>query len=181
MGGRNEIWSIRIPRILSLLYYNQFSGKVPGINDLQVEYEAAYGPGNYVPLVVFTYWGFRLMVGAGFAMLALAGYALYHVMRNKVGPNIRWLGIFVFAMALPYIANTSGWVLTEMGRQPFIVYGLLKTEDAVSPGLTSGMVLFSLIGFALIYPALIGVDVYLLAKFAKAGPAPAGSGSMALE
>jgi cytochrome d ubiquinol oxidase subunit I len=170
LSGRHEIWSIRIPRVLSLLYFNRLTGEVPGIDDLQVQYQAKYGPGNYVPLVVFTYWGFRLMVAAGFAMLALAGYALYHVMRNRVGPQIRWLGLFVFAIALPYIANTSGWVLTELGRQPFIVYGLLKTEDAVSPGLTSGMVLFSLIGFALIYALLMGVDIYLLGKFAKAGP-----------
>ena len=181
LSGRRVIWAIRIPRVLSLLYYNQLSGKVPGIDDLQPEYVAKYGPGNYIPLVVFTYWGFRLMVGAGFAMLALAGYALYHVMRNRVGPNIRWLVIFVFAMALPYIANTSGWILTEMGRQPFIVYGLLKTEDAMSPGLSSGMILFSLIGFALIYTALMGVDVYLLAKFAKAGPSDSESESAEAE
>ena len=171
LSGRREVWQIRIPDVLSLLYYNQLSGKVTGINDLQVQYQAKYGPGNYIPLVVFTYWGFRLMVAAGFTMLALAGYALYHVMRNKVGPQIRWLWIFVFAIALPYIANTSGWVLTELGRQPFIVYGLLKTEDAMSPGLTTGMVLFSLIGFALVYAALMGTDIFLLAKFAKAGPA----------
>jgi cytochrome bd ubiquinol oxidase subunit I len=114
-------------------------------------------------------------------MLGLAGYALYFVMRNKVGPHIRWLGLFVFAIALPYIANTSGWVLTEMGRQPFIVYGLLKTDDALSPGLTTGMVLFSLIGFALIYAALMGVDVYLLARFAKAGPALAEAETAEIE
>ena len=171
MSGRRVIWAIRIPRVLSLLYYNQLTGEVPGIDDLQVQYQAKYGPGNYIPLVVFTYWGFRLMVGAGFTMLALAGYALYHVMRNRVGPRIPWLILFVFAIALPYIANTSGWVLTEMGRQPFIVYGLLKTDEAMSPGLSTGMILFSLIGFALVYGVLMGVDVYLLAKFAKAGPA----------
>jgi cytochrome d ubiquinol oxidase subunit I len=181
LSGRHEVWSIRVPRILSLLYYNRFEGEVPGIDDLQVEYSAKYGPGNYVPLVVLTYWGFRFMVAAGFTMLALAGYALYHVMRNKVTPRIRWLGLFVFAIALPYIANTSGWVLTELGRQPFIVYGLLKTDDAISPGLTGGMVLFSLIGFALIYITLMGADIYLLTKFAKAGPSADESESMALE
>ncbi len=181
LTGRNVIWAIRIPRVLSLLYYNRFSGQVPGINDLQTSYQAQYGPGNYVPLVVFTYWGFRLMVGAGFLMLALGGYALYHVMRNRVGPNIRWLGIFVLAIGFPYIANTSGWVLTEMGRQPFIVYGLLKTDEAVSPGMTTGMVLFSLIGFALFYAALMVADVYLLAKFAKAGPSSADTESASLE
>jgi cytochrome d ubiquinol oxidase subunit I len=173
LTGRNEIWSIRIPRLLSLLYYNRLTGAVPGINNLQVQYSAEYGPGNYVPLVVFTYWGFRLMVAAGFAMWGLGAYALYHVMRNKVGPNIRWLGLFVLAIALPYIANTSGWVLTEMGRQPFIVYGLLKTDDAMSPGMTPGMVLFSLIGFALIYAALMGVDAFLLFRTAKTGPSSA--------
>jgi cytochrome bd ubiquinol oxidase subunit I len=170
LSGKREVWSISVPDVLSLLYYNQMSGEVPGINNLQQEFQAQYGPGDYIPLVVFTYWGFRLMVAAGFAMLALAGYALYHVMRDRVGPQIRWLGVFVFAMALPYIANTSGWVLTEMGRQPFIVYGLLKTDAAMSPNLTVGMVLFSLIGFALVYTALMGADVYLLSKYAKAGP-----------
>jgi len=173
LSGRHEVWSIRIPRILSLLYYNRLDGEVPGIDDLQEQYTQEYGPGQYVPLVIFTYWGFRLMVAAGFSMLALAAYALYFTMRDKVGPQIRWLWIFVAAIALPYIANTSGWVLTEMGRQPFIVYGLLKTEDAVSPNLTTGMVLFTLIGFALVYAALMGADVYLLTKYAKAGPAAA--------
>ena len=181
LSGKHAVWQIRIPDVLSLLYYNQLSGEVPGINDLQVQYQAKYGPGDYVPLVVFTYWGFRLMVAAGFAMLALAVYALYHVMRNKVGPRIRWLWVFVFAIALPYVANTSGWILTEMGRQPFIVYGLLKTEDAMSPGLTTGMVLFSLIGFALIYAALMGTDIFLLTRFAKAGPSAEESESVAME
>ncbi len=181
LSGKRAVWQIRIPDVLSLLYYNQLSGEVPGINDLQVQYQAKYGPGDYVPLVVFTYWGFRLMVAAGFIMLALAGYALYHVMRNKVGPGIRWVWVFPFAIALPYIANTSGWVLTELGRQPFIVYGLLKTQDAMSPGLTTGMVLFSLIGFAVIYAALMGTDIFLLVKFAKAGPSAAESSLEATE
>jgi cytochrome d ubiquinol oxidase subunit I len=181
LTGKHAVWEIRIPDVLSLLYYNQLSGEVTGINDLQTEYQAKYGPGDYVPLVVFTYWGFRIMVAAGFTMLALAVYALYHVMRNKVGPRIRWLWVFVLAIALPYIANTSGWVLTELGRQPFIVYGLLKTEDAMSPGLTTGMVLFSLIGFAVIYAALMGTDIYLLAKFAKASPSADESESAAME
>ena len=82
---------------------------------------------------------------------------------------------------LPYIANTSGWVLTEMGRQPFIVYGLLKTEDAISPGLGPGLIWMSLIGFALVYAVLMGVDVYLLAKFAKAGPSSPEAESKGLE
>ena len=83
---------------------------------------------------------------------------------------MRWLKCLVWAMALPTIANTAGWILTETARQPWIVHGLLKTEDAMSPNLSPAMVLFTWIGFALTYAALMVADVYLLAKFAKAGP-----------
>ncbi|MGD0610732.1 MAG: cytochrome ubiquinol oxidase subunit I [Anaerolineales bacterium] len=180
-SGKREIWSLRIPDLTSLLYFYKLSGEVPGINNLQQAYQAQYGPGDYIPLVVVTYWGFRLMVGAGFAMLALGVYALYQVVRHRVGPQVRFLGLYCFAIGLPYLANTSGWLLTEMGRQPFIVYGLLKTDAAVSPNLTAGMVLFSLIGFALVYAALMGTDIYLLSKFARAGASAGESESVSVE
>jgi len=80
---------------------------------------------------------------------------------------LKW---FPLAIVLPYLANTGGWIVTEMGRQPWIVQGLLKTQDAMSPNLTSGMVLFTLIGFIAIYAALMVADIYLLTRFAKAGP-----------
>jgi cytochrome d ubiquinol oxidase subunit I len=162
--------SIRIPRLLSLLAYNRLTGKVEGIKDLQTQYQAQYGPGNYVPSITMTYWAFRIMIGAGFLMLALAAYALYRVMRNQLKPETKYLRFFPLAMALPYLANIFGWILTEMGRQPWVVYGKLRTADAVSPNLTVGMVLTSLIGFTLVYGALMGADVYLLAKAARSGP-----------
>ena len=84
--------------------------------------------------------------------------------------KIRLLGLFPFAIALPYLANSTGWMLTEMGRQPWVVFGLMKTEDAFSPTLTPGMVLTTLIVFTLVYGVLMVADVYLLAKYAKAGP-----------
>ena len=93
-------------------------------------------------------------------------------MRNRPLGQVKFLGVFGAAMALPYLANTAGWLLTEMGRQPWVVYGYMKTADAVSPTLTAGMVLTSLIGFTLVYAVLMAADVYLLAKYAKAGPAP---------
>ena len=170
-GGRNVV-DIRIPRVLSLLSYNRLDGEVRGILDLQAEYEAKYGPGYYVPSVFMAYWTFRVMVGAGFLMFFLAAYALYWVMRNRPLGQVKFLGVFGAAMALPYLANTAGWLLTEMGRQPWVVYGYMKTADAVSPTLTAGMVLTSLIGFTLVYAVLMAADVYLLAKYAKAGPAP---------
>ncbi|MDP2976814.1 MAG: cytochrome ubiquinol oxidase subunit I, partial [Anaerolineales bacterium] len=123
----------------------------------------------YVPLVALDYWMFRIMVGVGLLMIALTAYALYLPMRKWPEKWMRPLKWMVWVIALPYIANSSGWILTETARQPWIVHGLLKTEDAVSPNLSAGMVLFSLIGFTLIYAILMVADVYLLVKFAKAG------------
>jgi cytochrome d ubiquinol oxidase subunit I len=169
-SGRDETWSWRIPSALSLLYYLKPEGEVQGIHDIQAEYEATYGPGNYVPAVALDFWMFRLMVGVGFLMVALTAVALYLPLRKWPEKWTRRLKWMVWAIPLPYIANTSGWILTETARQPWIVTGLLRTENGVSPNLTAGLVLFSLVGFALLYAALMVADVYLLFKFAKAGP-----------
>jgi cytochrome bd ubiquinol oxidase subunit I len=166
---QEDVFAIRIPRLLSLLAYNRLDGEVKGIRNLQAEYEAKYGPGDYVPSVITAYWSFRIMVGAGMAMLLLAAYSLWSTMQHRELHKLRFFSIFLPAILLPYLANSSGWILTETGRQPWIVMGLMKTADAVSPSVTSGMVLTSLIGFLLIYGLLMAVDVYLLAKFARAG------------
>jgi cytochrome d ubiquinol oxidase subunit I len=152
--------------------YNRFSGRVQGILDLEREFEQNYGPGDYTPNITVSYWTFRIMVGAGFLMLALAAYALFRVMRGHVPNKFRYLAIFPFTIALPYLANSTGWILTEMGRQPWVVYGFLKTQDAASPNVSAGMVLTSLIAFGLTYGILMAVDVFLLVKFAKKGPQP---------
>jgi len=168
-----DIFSLRIPGLLSLLAYNQLSGRVLGVNELQATYEKQYGPGNYIPPMIVNYWTFRIMIGVGFLMLAIAAYVLLQVMRGKPLAHPRLIALLPFAIALPYLANSAGWILTEVGRQPWVVFGLLKTQDAVSPILTPGLVLFSLIGFTLLYGALMGADVYLLKKFAKLGPVSA--------
>ncbi|HVN53225.1 MAG TPA: cytochrome ubiquinol oxidase subunit I [Anaerolineaceae bacterium] len=165
-----DVFAIRIPRMLSLLAYNRLDGEVKGINDLQKEYEQTYGPGNYAPPIAVTYLSFRLMVGAGFLMLFLAAYGLFHATRNTRPEKIRFLKWFPFTIALPYLANTTGWMMTELGRQPWVVFGLMKTEKAFSPTLTPGMVLASLIVLTLLYGALMAADIYLLVKYAKAGP-----------
>ncbi len=179
-SGKKEIWSLKIPKALSMLYYFKPEGEVPGINQLQAEYTASYGPGDYVPVVALTYWMFRIMVGVGLLMIALAALAIFLAMKNWPEKWRRWLKPMVWVIVLPYIANTSGWILTETGRQPWIVHGLLKTENAMSPNLGAGMVLFSLIGFALIYAILMVVDIYLLLKFAKLGPVEAAHESIDL-
>jgi cytochrome d ubiquinol oxidase subunit I len=166
---QEDVFAIRIPRLLSLLAYNRLDGEIKGIRDLQAEYEVTYGPGNYVPSVFMAYWSFRGMVGAGMLMLLLAVGVLLLSMFNKPFLQNKWFRFYPLAIGLPYLANTTGWLLTEMGRQPWLVFGLLRTESGVSPTLQPGMVLTSLIGFTLLYGILMVADVYLLVKYAREG------------
>lgn len=166
--------SVRVPRILSLLAYNRLDGEVKGVIELQAESEKLYGPGNYIPSIFSAYWTFRIMVGVGMLMLLIAAYALYRTMRNQLTARTWLLGIFPFTLFLPYLANSSGWILTETGRQPWVVYGYMRTADAVSKNLTPGMIITSLVGFTLVYGLLMGADIYLLSKYARAGAEPAG-------
>lgn len=175
-ANKKNVVDIRIPKALSLLSYNNLTGSVRGINDLQAEYEQTYGEGDYIPSIFISYWSFRLMVGLGLLMLLVALYALYIVWKKKPSTKVKFFALFPFFIALPYLANISGWVLTEVGRQPWVVYGLLKTEESFSPNLTTGMVLTSLIGFTLVYGILLVADVYLLARYARAGLAPEAEG-----
>lgn len=170
--NQRDVFSIRIPRLLSVMAYNRLEGEVRGIRDLQQEAEELHGPGRYYPSVTVSYWTFRIMVGSGMAMLALVLYALYRVMRGHLPDKFTLLKYFTPALLLPYLANTSGWILTEFGRQPWVVYGYLKTVDAASPAVSAPMVAVSLAVFTLIYGLLMGVDVYLLAKYTKIVPAP---------
>jgi cytochrome d ubiquinol oxidase subunit I len=120
------------------------------------------------------------MAGAGMAMLAVAACAVLLVYLERFETSRRFLRVLPFAIALPYLGNSAGWIFTEMGRQPWIVFGLQKTADAVSPTVTAGEVLFSLVVFTLLYGALMVADVYLLAKFARGDSAPPDTREAAL-
>jgi cytochrome d ubiquinol oxidase subunit I len=165
-SNQKDVFSIRIPAVLSLLSYNRFEGEVRGIKDIQSEYEQIYGPGNYIPPITINYWSFRVMVGSGFLMFFLTSLGLYLVMKKKV-LSFKLIKYFPFVIVLPYLANTCGWILTEVGRQPWVVFGYLQTSEAISPNVTVGMLWLSVIGFTVIYGALMAVDVYLLSKYAK--------------
>jgi cytochrome d ubiquinol oxidase subunit I len=175
-------FSIEIPYALSFLAFNRFSGRVEGINDLQAQYEQQYGPDNYIPPVFIMYWAFRFMFMPGLLMIATALGAVFLAFTKRLEPGRsgrfwRWfLRLLPLATILPYLANTGGWLLTELGRQPWIVYGLLRTADGVSPTLTPGMVWFSLLAFALVYAALLVADVYLLTKYSRSTGATEPSG-----
>lgn len=167
--NQRDIFALRLPGMLTWLYFFSFEGEVPGIKNLQEEFVKQYGPGNYVPPVVLTYWSFRLMVAAGLAMVGLAGLGTLLLLLKRLARARTFLWLLIPAILLPYLANTTGWLMTEMGRQPWVVYGVMRTEHAVSPTLTTEAVLFSLIAFTLLYGVLMIVDVYLLAKFARQG------------
>ena len=169
--GLRDVVSIRVPRMLSFLAYNAFEGEVKGIKNLQREYELQYGPGNYIPSIVTAYWSFRFMVGSGTLMLFVALLALYKVIRESYTFSPLVGALLFWSMLLPWIANSSGWILAEMGRQPWIVFGLLKTASGVSPAsvVNSGELLLSLALFAVLYTALTLTDIFLLKKYASAG------------
>ncbi|MCJ7823763.1 MAG: cytochrome ubiquinol oxidase subunit I [Anaerolineales bacterium] len=164
---QRSVFDIRIPRALSLLAHNRFDGEVKGIKDIQQEYEVLYGPGDYIPPVTVSYWSFRAMVGVGSLMLVLALYALFLVLTERLPKADRFLRWMPYAIALPIIGTSSGWIFTEVARQPWIIFGIMRTEDAVSPNVSVGMLLTSLVVYTALYGVLIIVDVYLLAKYAK--------------
>ncbi|MBE3590745.1 MAG: cytochrome ubiquinol oxidase subunit I [Firmicutes bacterium] len=163
---------ISIPYLLSLMTYYRPSGAVTGLDELQAQYAAKYGPGDYVPPVAPTYYSFRVMVFAGVAMLALAAYATWLLRGGRFATRRRFLKVLVWAIALPYLANTAGWIMTEVGRQPWVVYGLLSTARAVSPTVTPAEVWTSLGSFTLIYTALAAAAVYLFKRAIDLGAAP---------
>jgi cytochrome d ubiquinol oxidase subunit I len=167
---RREVFSIHIPYLLSLLAYDQVKGEVKGIFNLQAEYEELYGSGDYIPPVAVVYWSFRMMVGAGTLLIALGVYALFMVMGEKIEIDARMKKVFIAALFLPYLANSAGWIMTEVGRAPWVVQGIMTLEDAVSLSVSASELLVTLIGFTLIYGLLMVADIYLLVKYAKIVP-----------
>jgi cytochrome bd ubiquinol oxidase subunit I len=168
LDGTSDVFSVRVPYLLSVLSYNNFTGRVEGINELQARYVKEFGPGNYVPPVPIVYWTFRLMIGAGMLMILFAMFGLFLLWRRSLEKRRWFLWVLVGSIALPFLGNATGWIMTEVGRQPWIVFGLLQTSHAASPNVGVASVLISLIVFTLLYGALAIVDVYLLVRYAKA-------------
>ena len=134
LNGGSEVWSVRVPYLLSLIATLNPHGTEQGINDVQRAYVKKYGPGSYKPIVPVTYWSFRLMIGFGMlaALLALAG--LWRTRRRRI-PRSQWFcRAAIWGVGLPYLASTMGWIFTEMGRQPWTVFGVLQTSQSESPG-----------------------------------------------
>jgi cytochrome bd ubiquinol oxidase subunit I len=155
---RNSIEALPIAKGLSFLAYHDVNATVKGLEEF---------PPSERPPVLVSFLGFRLMVALGFLFVLLAVLAAVFSWLDSLTPKRWFLWIMTVALVLPYLASELGWIVAELGRQPWIVYGLLKTADAASRAITPGDVLGSLICFLLIYSSLAVVDVFLLAKYAR--------------
>ena len=172
--GSSELFSIRVPYLLSLLSTHTLDACVHGINDLNAEYAQTYastGLTDFAPILWITYWAFRWMIGLGIAAALVAVAGLWVTRKGAKKPVAPWMWkVAIWSFPLALAANIMGWVFTEMGRQPWIVFGLMTTQDGVSPGVSGLEVLISLISFTAIYAALAVVEIRLIIRAAQKGP-----------
>jgi cytochrome d ubiquinol oxidase subunit I len=173
LDGSRPIFQVDIPSVLSFLATGDFASTVEGVNNLEAQYDLKYGEGDYTPNIPLAYWSFRLMIGFGAIAFFLAAYALWRTRRGGELPTSKWFIRSMYAMPLiPLLAISFGWIFTETARQPWAVFGLIRTEDAVSAVVSAGSVLFTMIVFTLLYGFLAVIEVGLTLKVIKNGPAP---------
>ncbi|WP_295033809.1 cytochrome ubiquinol oxidase subunit I [uncultured Microbacterium sp.] len=172
--GTGEIWSLRVPYLLAFLSTHDLNGCVEGINDLNAQYAhqfASTGLTDFTPVLWITYWAFRWMIGLGMLHAFIALVGLWITRKNAKRQPAPWMWkIAIWSFPLSLGANIVGWVFTEMGRQPWIVFSLMTTQNGVSPGVSGVEVLISLISFTAIYAALAVVEIGLIVRAAKKGP-----------
>jgi cytochrome d ubiquinol oxidase subunit I len=159
-------FSLEVPWLLSILAKGNPTATVQGIDDLQAQYAAAYGPGSYVPMIPVAFWTFRAMIGIGVFAAVVAAFYLWRTRKGRTAPRwlTRWLPLIPL---LPAAANSLGWIFTETARQPWIAFGISKVADGISPGLTSSEVIASLAGFTVVYGVLALVWLRLVRHLSR--------------
>jgi len=164
---------LAIPHLLSLLATNHWNGKVIGLDPLQSQYSKQFGPGYYVPNVFIQYWSMRVMAYAGVLVFLLGLWGLWLIRRKTLAKSRRFLWVAIWASVLPFLMNTAGWLLTESGRQPWIVQGIMLTKNGISPTVSTTMLVISLTAFVLLYGVLATVDLLLMLKYSREQLPPA--------
>ena len=168
---------LSIPHLLSLLATNSWNGKVTGLSPLQAQYSKRYGPGNYVPNVFIQYWSMRVMAYTAVLVFLVSVWGLWLIRRKKLAASRWFLIAATWAVVLPFLMNTAGWLLTESGRQPWIVQGIMLTRNGISPSVSTTSLAISLTIFVLLYVTLGLVDLLLMLRYArKELPAPVPEG-----
>jgi cytochrome d ubiquinol oxidase subunit I len=173
IGGGNDdqtpIEILQIPHLLSILATNSWNGAVTGLTPLQNQYQQQYGPGYYVPNVFIQYWAMRVMAYLGASILLLSLWGAWLLSRGRLDTSRRFLWLATWAIVTPFLMNTAGWLLTESGRQPWIVQGLMTTSNGITPLLNATWVWISLAAFVLVYIALGAADAILMIRYARLG------------
>jgi cytochrome bd ubiquinol oxidase subunit I len=164
---------IAIPHLLSLLATNHWDGKVVGLTPLQNQYSQQYGPGDYVPNVFIQYWSMRVMALGGVLVLLIALWGLWLIRRKTLATSRVFLWLATWSVVLPFLMNTAGWLLTESGRQPWIVQGIMLTKNGISPTVSTSWIVTSLVIFVVLYGTLGTVDLMLMLRYSREQLPPA--------
>ncbi|WP_432560691.1 cytochrome ubiquinol oxidase subunit I [Granulicoccus sp. GXG6511] len=180
-----EIFAIHLPGLLSFLSYGNFTEPVPGIRPLEARYQQEFTPllrerygdevadwfvqNGYHPNIVVTYWTFRAMITLGLIATAIGAWMLWVLRGDRLPRGRLWPWLMIALPLAPLFGNSFGWIFTEMGRQPWVVFGLMPTQAGVSPGVTPGQMLFSLIGYTVIYAVLAVIEVKLMLYYIRKG------------
>ena len=169
-GGNNDMTPtqiINIPSLLSILATNSPNGEVLGMNQLNAQYQKEFGPGNYEPNVFIQYWSMRVMAYLATLIALFAVWGGWLLYRRKLGHAKWFLRIAPWVVVVPFLMNTAGWLLTENGRQPWIVQGLMKTANGVSPSVTATDIWISIVVFLVIFVALGVADSWLMIRYGR--------------
>ena len=169
-GGREDETPtkiIEIPHLQSLLATGTWNGQVVGLNQLNAQYQQQYGPGDYVPNVFIQDWSMRVMAYLGALVFLLALWGAWALWRHKLERSRWFLLAATWAVVTPFLMNTAGWFLTENGRQPWVVQGLLKTSAGVSPGVSATWIWITLILFVLVYGGFAVIDGILMVRYGR--------------
>lgn len=153
---------IEVPKLLSFLTYQRWNAEIKGLNDFPKEEWPTNIPGLY--------YSYHIMVGLGTIFIGIMLLGVWYLWRKKLEVQRWFLWVLLFAIPFPYIANTAGWYTTELGRQPYLVYGLFKTADGVSENVSAGNSLFTLLGFVGLYLVLGFIMLILVGKIVHKGP-----------
>jgi cytochrome d ubiquinol oxidase subunit I len=164
-------FEVAIPGLLSFLATNDINGTVVGMNENQANEAAQFGPGDYMPNIRMSYISMRVMAYLGSLSAALAAWGAWLLWRRRTLAGSRWFQrAAILGIALPFLSAFAGWVLTEAGRQPWVVWGLLKTENANSPSVGTASVVSSLAVLITLYIGLGVLDFVLMRRHAQLDP-----------
>jgi cytochrome d ubiquinol oxidase subunit I len=153
---------VQVPRMLSMLTYRRWMSEVKGLD--------AFPQQDWPDNVALLYYSYHIMVGLGTIFIAIMLLAAWKLWRKKLYESRGMLWVLMLALPFPYIANTAGWMTAEFGRQPWLIYGLMRTEAGISPQVSSGNVWFTLIGFMGMYTVLSLLFLFMVYRVIEKGP-----------